>query len=298
MRQFTTEARSVGPHLYSQFDTIEWPFVATRAFSRTGIGIDQFELTGLPPDEDFTVDGEFMEIIQAFELDLRLLDWLGLEIELGGSALTGIDANGALFVGMNGVAGLRVSGVAQLVKTDLLLLSARLDLTGRGGLGIQPARVVSAFTADGTEPVSSIDPSFDANISGIGGSLAAALTATDWLGFMGSIVIEGRRVEIDDVSDNEGTLAGAVGASFNFGPLGVPFQLLVATRVAWNFGDDFRDIALAASEPVDDVVVSPELGFYYTDPRRPNLELGVSFRGGFTDISERGSLAVSLGYWW
>jgi len=298
VRARTTEARSVGPHSYSQFGVIEWPFVATRAASRTGLGVDQFTLRGLDPDRDFEVEGEFAEITQSFLFDIRLLDWLGLEIEARGGALAGIDSVGALFVGGNGFAGLAVSGVARLVETDVLLLSARLGLSGFAAVGLAPARVVTAFLGDGTRPVARIRPDFDGNIEGIGGSLTAALTANEWLGFMGSLLVNGRRIEIDDNDETEGNIAGAVGVSFNFGPLGVPFQLLVGTRVNYNFGDDFLDVSLAVLESVDDVRVEPELGFFYADPDRPELELGLSTGFAFTGISERARLRVNLAYWW
>jgi hypothetical protein len=297
-RARTVEARSVGTHRYSQFATVEWPFVATRVASRTGAGVDQFTLRGLEPDPEFEVDGEFAELVQSFLFGIRVLDWLGVEIEARGGALAGIDSAGALFVGGNGFYGLRVGGLARLVETELLLLTVRLDLTGIGAVGLAPARVVTAFLDDSPRPVSRLRPDFDGNIQGIGGSFVGALTATEWLGFMASVSVDGRRIEIRDNDETEGNLAGALGVSFDFGPLGVPFQLLLGTRVSYNFGDDFLDVSLAVVESVDDVRVEPELGFYYSDPDRPELELGLATSFVFTDLSERARVRANLAYWW
>jgi hypothetical protein len=298
MRASTREKRSVGRHLYSQFANIEWPFVATRARSRAGIGISEFELSGLDPDRELSFEGSFVEISQLFELNLALLDWLGLEVEARAAGITGTDSVGALFVGANGVAGLRLSGVAQLMKTDVVLLSARLDVTGLGAVGLAPARVATALTRDDATPASRIDPGFEGDIGGIGAALTGAVTATHWLGFMGSVFAEGRRVEINDVEDDEGTLSGALGASLHFGELGLPLQILVGSRVRWNFEDDVSDVSLAVVEGVADVQFQPELALYYTDPSRPNLELGVTTTFTVTDASERGHLGISLAYWW
>lgn len=296
--QSTEDARSVGPHVYSQFRTVEWPFVATRVASQTGVGIDQFTLRGLDPDPTFEVDGEFAEVLQSFTLGVRILEWLGIEVAAQGGAIAGIDSAGALFVGGTGVYGMRVSGLARLVATDAVLLTARLDLEGFGAAGVAPARVVTAFLEDRPRPVSSLRPDFDANLQGIGGSLVGAFTANEWLGFMGSVSLRGRRIEIQDVEETEGNLAGALGVSFNFGPLGVPFQLLVGTRLDYEFGDDFLDVSLAVLESVDDFRVEPELGFYYMDPDRPELELGLSTAFFFSDRSERAQVRITLAYWW
>lgn len=43
--------RSVGGHAYSQFETVEWPFVATRVVSSTGLGMRDRPLAQRERDE-------------------------------------------------------------------------------------------------------------------------------------------------------------------------------------------------------------------------------------------------------
>lgn len=289
-------ARSVGGHAYSQLETVEWPFVATRVVSSTGVGVARFELAGLEPFPDARFEGEFATLDQSVFVAIAITDWLGVEIAPRAGVVGGVDSRAALLVGANGYAGGRLSGVLRLFESDAVLLSARVDVAAFGAAGIAPARtVVAAF--EGGQTVRSLRPDFDGSRGSLGGSLAAVVTATDWLGFMGSFRGEARRVEIRDIEDDEGWIGGALGVSFNFGTLGVPFQLLVGSRVSWNFADDVSDVALSAIEGVEDVVFEPELGFFFYDPERPELELGLTTSFTYTDVSKRGRMGVNLGYW-
>lgn len=289
--------RSVGDHAYSQFETVEWPFVATRVVSSTGVGMAQFELAGLEPFPEARFEGDFASMDQTVLFGIAITDWLGLEIAPRAGVLGGLDSQGALFVGANGYAGGRLSGVVRLIESDSVLLSARVDVSAFAAGGIAPARTVVAIFDEGAQTVRSFRPDFDGSRGSLGGSIVAAITATEWLGFMGSFRGEARRVEIRDVEDDEGWIAGALGVSLNFGPLGVPFQLLLGSRVSWNFADDVNDVALSAIEGVEDVVIEPELGFYFFDPKRPELELGLTTSFTYTDVSKRGRMGVNLGYW-
>ncbi|AKF06760.1 hypothetical protein [Sandaracinus amylolyticus] len=290
-------ARSVGGHAYSEFENIELPFVATRVTSRTGIGVSQFELRGeRVPRRD--LEGDLAQLDQRFVLGIALTEWLGLEVGVHGGAIGGIDYDAGLVIGANGFGGGRLSGVVRVVETDAFLLSLRVDVTAGAAAGIAPARTVIPLLTGQRPPESRLrSPDFSGSRGTLGGSVTGVLTATEWLGFAGSFRAEARRVEFDDVEDDEGWLGGALGASFNFGSLGVPLQILLGSRVSWSFADEIDDLALSIVEPADEVVVEPELGFYYFDPKLPELEVGLSTSFAFSDETRRGRVGLNLAYW-
>lgn len=77
----------------------------------------------------------------------------------------------------------------------------------------------------------------------------------------------------------------------------MPLQILLGSRVSWNFADDRSDLLLAVIEPVDEVIVEPELGFYYSNPSIPELELGLSTAFAFSETSKSGRADLNLAYW-
>ncbi|UJR80634.1 Hypothetical protein I5071_26830 [Sandaracinus amylolyticus] len=290
-------ARSVGGHAYSEFEYIEHPFVATRVTSRTGLGVAQFELRGQPVPR-LDLEGDLAQLDQRFALGIAITEWLGLEVGVQGGAIAGVDYDAGLVIGANGFGGGRLSGVLRVVETDAFLLSLRVDVSAAAAAGISPARTVVPLLTGQQPPESRLrSPEFSGSRGTVGGSVTAVLTATEWLGFAGSFRADARRVELDDIEDDEGWLGGALGASLNFGSLGVPLQILLGSRVSWSFADEIDDLALSVIEPADEVVVEPELGFYYFDPKIPELELGLSTSFAFSDDTRRGRVGLNLAYW-
>jgi hypothetical protein len=294
------QGRSVGGHNFSEFVTLQWPFVSNRVTSVTQVGMSTFDRFEGPRGR--SLEGDVATFTEEFELGLAPAPFLGFEAQFRGGVISGLDRVGVLFAGGNYIYGGKFRLAIRLIETDHFYLTVR----GIGGISrgesASPARLVRAIVPNDDGEFNLEDVRFrgldlteDTKVRSAGGSLGAAIGVNRWFGVQVSGLVEHDWIEIGSQDDEEGTVEGGIGLSFDLAPSGVPIQFLASGLVSYDY-EDVSDVALTAIRPGDDVRFEPEGGIYYTGT--PELELGLFTSGVVSGDETRGRAGAKLGYYW
>jgi hypothetical protein len=217
-------SRTLNQHAFVPFQTLPFPFVATRIGSSTGMGV--VNLKAIPVANVGTIstnDAKLVAFSQSFLADFRVLDWLGLSTGFGLGNAVGINSSGAFNLGINYAFGATLGVNFRLAQRRNWYLSLRGDGLWQRAEAVLPAALAqSAVANDGRITFAIGSLTQGGLITSGSGHLMFAIAPHRMYGAFATGGYRYRHVDVGNASGGGGNLLFGLGNQLRLNSVRVP----------------------------------------------------------------------------